>query len=308
MLTSVPFDILTEDRVSITATLHAAELPARARATAPLIGIINAGAGIPAAYYERFAGFLADRGIPTLTYDYRGIGRSRPPSLKGFEASVEQWGSQDCVAVLKWAMERFPTARRAVIGHSVGGLVTGFIPDAGLVNHLVFIGGHTGYWGDYAARARPGMWLLWHALMPAVTRLVGYFPARRLGLPEDLPAGVALEWANRRRPELWWNLCRSDGTLDQPRIDQLRGRFQAFRGRGLALSVTDDPFATAAATRRLCDLFQGVTFERQRWKPADLGLSKVGHFGFFRSRSRLTLWPQVADWLARASGSLERRA
>ena len=272
MATSVPLVLRTEDQVSIAATLHENECPAQAPAAVPLVSIINAGAGIPAAYYTRFASFLADRGIPTLTYDYRGIGRSRPPSLKGFEASVAQWGDQDCVAVLKWAMTRFPAAQRAVIGHSVGGFVTGFVADAGLVDHLVFVGGHTGYWRDYAARARPGMWLLWHAFMPAVTRLMGYFPAHRLGLPEDLPAGITLEWANRRRPEFWWNLRRADGTLDRPRIEEILGRFQAFRGRGLALSLADDPFATAAATQRLCTLFPGVTFEQQRLKPADLGL------------------------------------
>ena len=50
--------------------------------------IVNAGAGIPARYYDRFAAWLADRGLPTLTYDYRGIGRSRParPGLRSAAA------------------------------------------------------------------------------------------------------------------------------------------------------------------------------------------------------------------------------
>src|SRR5437016_2902147 len=70
--------------------------------------LINAGAGIAMRYYDRFAGFLAASGVPTLIYDYRGIGKSRPQSLRGFPASVEDWGSKDCTVALEWLASRFP--------------------------------------------------------------------------------------------------------------------------------------------------------------------------------------------------------
>ncbi|MBK7081777.1 MAG: alpha/beta fold hydrolase [Betaproteobacteria bacterium] len=120
------------------------------------VALINAGAGIDSRYYERFASYLAEAGIPTLVYDYRGIGRSRPQSMRGFEASVEEWGSKDCAAVLDWLAERFPGARRIVIGHSVGGFLTGFARNGHLIDHMVLVGAHTGYWGDYAPYAAPG--------------------------------------------------------------------------------------------------------------------------------------------------------
>ena len=72
------------------------------------IALINSGAGIQSRFYDRFAAFLAQNGVPTLVYDYRGIGRSRPTSLRGFKASVEEWGSKDCAAVLDWLRDRFP--------------------------------------------------------------------------------------------------------------------------------------------------------------------------------------------------------
>jgi hypothetical protein len=31
--------------------------------------------------------------------------------------------------------------------------------------------------------------------------------------------------------------------------------------------------------------------------PAEAGTGKIGHFGFFRSRMRQTLWARVIDWL-----------
>jgi predicted alpha/beta hydrolase len=119
------------------------------------VALINAGAGISSRFYSRFASYLAEAGIPTVVYDYRGIGASRPPSLRGFHASVAQWGSHDCAAVLAWMSQRFPGARRVVIGHSVGGFLTGFAPNGQLIDRMVLVGAHTGYWGDYAPGARP---------------------------------------------------------------------------------------------------------------------------------------------------------
>jgi predicted alpha/beta hydrolase len=141
------------------------------------------------------------------------------------------------------------------------------------------------------------MYLLWHAMMPAVTRLVGYFPGRRLHLLEDLPAGVALEWANRRRAEFWWNVRKENGEPDDARIGDLVSRFRAIRARTLALRFTDDAFATEAATTRILELYRNCSATQTVIGPADVGGRKIGHFGFFRSRFRHALWPRVVEWL-----------
>jgi len=260
--------------------------------------LVNAGAGIPARYYDRFAGWLADRGLPTLTYDYRGVGRSRPARLRGFEASVETWGSKDCAAALDSLAARYPSAQLAVVGHSVGGLVTGLAPGGDRIGRLALVGTHTGYWRDYAPRARLPMYALWHVAMPAVTAAFGYFPGRAFGLPDDLPAGVARDWARRRRPEPWWYLKRSDGAPDDERIAEVIAGFDLYRADALVVSIADDPFATAQATARMAALFRHCRVDERRVDPAALGLPRVGHFGFFRSRMRAALWPLVGDFLA----------
>jgi predicted alpha/beta hydrolase len=162
---------------------------------------------------------------------------------------------------------------------------------------MVLVGAHTGYWGDYAPAARPWMYLLWHAFMPAVTHLVGYFPGRRLHMLEDLPRGVALEWAARRKPDFWWNLRRPDGQPDSARIDEVLGRFRSIRASVLALRFEDDPFATAAATERVLGLYSGCAAEQRLITRADARGQKIGHFGFFRSRFREALWPVVLRWV-----------
>ncbi|MBL0291802.1 MAG: alpha/beta fold hydrolase [Betaproteobacteria bacterium] len=250
--------------------------------------------------------YLAEGGFLPLVYDYRGIGRSRPQSMRGFEASVEEWGSKDCAAVLDWLAERFPGARRIVIGHSVGGFLTGFARNGHLIDHMVLVGAHTGYWGDYAPYARPWMYLLWHAFMPAVTRLVGYFPGRWLHMLEDLPRGVALEWAARRKPDFWWNARGADGQPDVARIDEVLGRFRSIHASVLALRFEDDPFATVAATERVLGLYSGCTAEQRLVTRADAGGQKIRHFGFFAADSGTRCGPSAA--LAAGAGKDSRDA
>jgi predicted alpha/beta hydrolase len=267
--------------------------------------VINAGAGITMRYYDAFARFLAASGFPTLLYDYRGIGKSRPKKLRGFTASVEEWGSKDCAAAVEWLGGRFPEARRIVIGHSIGGFVTGFVANGSAINRMVLVSAHTGYWRDYARLQRPAMYLLWHTLMPAVTRLVGYFPGRRMHLLDDLPRGVALEWANRRKPEFWWNRLTRQGELDTDWRDIILGRFLAIHAATLALRFADDAFATEAATTRILGLYQNCSATQLVLGPHDVGGQRIGHFGFFRTRFGGALWPRVVRWL-RAEQSKER--
>ncbi len=224
-VTPYDFVLRAADSYPLAARLWASTETGSAADTA----LINAGAGIGMRYQDRFAHFLATNSIPTLVYDYRGIGHSRPSVLRGFAASVEDWGSKDCAAALEWLSGRFPKARRVVIGHSVGGFVTGFVTNGRKIDRMLLVGAHTGYWRDYATPSRLPMYLLWHGLMPALTRVVGYFPGRTLHLLNDLPAGIAMEWGNRRRPEFWWNRLTPDGEPDTQWRDNALGRFSAIR-------------------------------------------------------------------------------
>ena len=92
---------------------------------------------------------------------------------------------------------RYPRAELAGVAHSIGTLVIGGAPNVGEFSRLVFIAAHTGYYGDYAKRHRIPMAVMWHMVMPALTRAFGYFPARMLRLGENIPAGMAMQWAAR---------------------------------------------------------------------------------------------------------------
>lgn len=271
--------------------------PARTSGTARQVAVLHCGGAIPAVRYAAFARFLAGRGIPTLTYDYRGIGRSRPPMLRGFRASIEDWAEYDCAAAIACLRARFPRSEITGIAHSVGALLFGGAHNGSEQARMVLIGPHTGYYGDYRPLYRLPMAALWHVVMPALTRLFGFFPASRLGLGEDIPSGVALEWAARRSPDL---RRAQEGVLFE-RTQMLLDRCAALRRPVLIVQIADDAFATAAGTKRLLSYYPGLhPVERVVFAPGDAGVQRIGHFGFFRRRVGATLWPQL---IARLQGT-----
>src|SRR5687768_441819 len=58
--------------------------PPRPRATL----VIHGATATKQTYYARFAAYAAARGHRVVTYDYRGVGASRPRSLIGFDATM----------------------------------------------------------------------------------------------------------------------------------------------------------------------------------------------------------------------------
>jgi predicted alpha/beta hydrolase len=261
------------------------------------VAIVNCATGVKASYYSRYARFLAAHGYIAITYDYRGIGASRPASLRKLKASKFDWGNKDFEGVLNWAAQEFPSAKLAVVGHSIGGTVPGFSASNSRIDRMLTVGAQFAYWKDYALRARYPMFLKWHIFMPLVTRLFGYFPGRRLGWLEDLPAGVAYEWAFRKA-----TLGEEPGKhidLHEPRHGSAKPAryFSSLRCPVLAYSITDDPYATPAAVLRLLAYYTGCDRSHVVVRPDELHLQEIGHFAFFHERFRDTLWRETLTWL-----------
>lgn len=128
------------------------------------------------------------------TFDYRGIGRSRPPSLQGFNASWFDWGQLDYEAIFRYADQSFP-GPVDVVAHSIGGFIFGLATSSRNVRRAITVGAQYAFAPDYAPEARLGMIAKWHLLMPLLTLPFGFFPGKRLGWLEDTPKGVVYNWA-----------------------------------------------------------------------------------------------------------------
>src|SRR5687767_1550805 len=93
-------ELTASDGVTLGATLFTPVTPAGlSRGTV----IIHSATAVPQRYYHRFARYAAQAiGARVLTYDYRGIGKSRPRSLRGFHASLTAWARLDAAAAHKF--------------------------------------------------------------------------------------------------------------------------------------------------------------------------------------------------------------
>lgn len=245
--------------------------------------------GVPRGFYGKWARFHADRGIGVLTFDYRGIGDSRPSDgLRGFQATMTDWAKLDAQAAIDWIKSHYPRSPLWVMGHSFGGQALALTEGNPAFERVLMVGVQSGYWRHFRPWQRPFMAFLWYVLLPLSTRLLGYFPSRALGLGEDLPAGVALEWARWCRHPLY--LMSTFGPAQSNRFSEIRCPI-------LYYSITDDGFASIDSCLELIRFLPQERLKVRRIDPQDFRMRSIGHFGFFRDSFRYTLWPETLQWL-----------
>lgn len=259
---------------------------AQAKGEAEGVVVVGGATGVPRGYYGAFAASLAAAGLHALTFDYRGVGGSRPARLRGFEAHLHDWGERDLAGAIAWANDRWRALPLLVVTHSVGGQVLGLAPTLDRVAAVLSVASQSGYWRLWTGARRVQMGLYFHALIPLAARLAGVLPMRLVG-GEDLPRGVALEWSRwSRDPQYVLTHARARGAAG----------YGSFDRPWRAYAFEDDPYAPAAAVERLLRFYPRARSELRLVRPAEVGRS-IGHFGFFRPRFEPTLWREARDWL-----------
>lgn len=253
------------------------------------VALINSAAAVPRKIYRGFASHLAEQGFAVVTYDYRGIGGSRPKSLRGFDARMRDWAALDVAGVIDHMRMVWPKLPLVVVGHSFGGQAVGLAPNNGEISRALFVAAQAGYWRLFRSPEKYRVYAMLRLIGNPLARTLGYVPGR-LGIGEDLPRDVFLEWTG-------W-VMRERYFFDDTTLDALEN-FPRYRGSLRAICLTDDPWATPAAVDLLCAGFTGTEPERADIRPGDAGAEKIGHFGFFRPEHRDTLWRDAAEWLAR---------
>jgi predicted alpha/beta hydrolase len=256
----------------------------------PRAAVLVAGAmGVKQDFYADFAAWLAQQGFHALTFDYRGVGASRPEqmqhSLRGFDADLFDW-ADDVDAAIEHLTAAAPGVPLYVIGHSLGAQLPGMLRHRDRIAGLVSVAAGSGYWRDNAPPLKRMVLYFWHVLVPLATWWCGYFPGARLKKVGDVPRGVILQW---RR----W--CLNPRYHVGHEGEALRRQFAAARFPIVALSMTDDELMTERGTRVLIDCYENAPRELHRVAPADVNARRIGHFGFFRPQFEATLWARVRD-------------
>lgn len=253
--------------------------------------MINAATGVRQEYYAKFASYLLERGYTVLTYDYRGIGSSLHGPLRELRhARMQDWARLDAGGALEFLEHVAPGETLHAIGHSFGGQAFGLMPGSARIVAAFAVGSQSGYWRHWPLPRRYGFWLMIHALIPGSTPLAGYCPSSVLGLGDNLPSGVGLEWA------AW---CRNPGYHIGALGEAVKPGFAAFTGRLRAYCIEDDTFAPRPAVDAFLGFYPNAAAELRTVVPREVGAKAIGHFGFFREKFRATLWREAADWLQR---------
>ena len=260
----------------------------RPKGAADRVVLINSATGIPQKYYNSYANFLREEGFIVITFDYRGIGESRPENLKGFSATMHEWAQRDIKGVIDWISKELKPTKIFFVGHSAGGQLFGLASNNNLIDGMITVAAPSGYWGHWPFFQRYLFAFLWFVLMPLLTHTLGYFPSKKLRFGENLPKGVALEWA------LW---CRNpDYLFGYGEVLDL-SHYESYRAPILAYSFDDDSYAPKRAVDALLEGYTNAKVKRKHIVPEDIGVSSIGHFGFFREQFRDSLWRETSEWL-----------
>lgn len=247
--------------------------------------VIHGATAVPQSYYRPWATHLAERGLLVVTYDYRGIGRSRSGPLANEPVTMSGW-IDDARHVQRWASVHGMGAPLVAVGHSFGGQIApSLVPHA---DAIITVGAQGGYVGRYASPHRHLLELYMRGFIPAMTAVFGRLPGWA-GLGEDLPPGVAKQWAR------WCS--HPEYMLSE--LPHLRDDLAAWSGPLFALSFDDDAYAALPNVQWLLDRFESAMIEHDHIEVAELAMGEVGHFGFFRRGAAAELWPRVDQFLAR---------
>lgn len=274
-------DIITKDHYSLAAHLFEPQISNQK------VLLINSATGVKQQIYFSVAQFFADHGFTVITYDYRGIGLSKPHKMRGFEASMRVWGTTDYKALTDYIKSNFEDYKKYCLGHSVGALILGMNPDSEIFEEFIFVGTQNAFVGNLRLKTKIEAYLGFGIVQPLFTVLLGYFPASWFGLGESLPSGSAFDWRililNKKSTN---NLLEKSADFSKK-----------LKQKVLVIWAEDDAWLTEKGVKSLLENTYATlrpTYRHIYTSESEKG--EIGHVNFFRSYNR-KLWKILLDRL-----------
>ena len=248
--------------------------------------VISSATGVLQKYYANFAHFCASNGVTVYTFDYSGIGKSdaSPIHLKNPLVTLTSWGENDQASVIALAKEENPNANLTLITHSIGGQILGFNGNHHLLDKVLMVASQGGYWKGFKGIHKLKMWLFWYFLIPVLTKPFGYFPAKKLGLFENLPKHMVYEWASWGKKKKYMMLSENTRQL----LTKVKLPI-------LMWSFPKDSFAPKELVDWLANQYENSEITRRHYSQSEP--NQPGHFGFFKSRFKDAFWQQNLNWI-----------
>ncbi|MCG2792964.1 MAG: alpha/beta hydrolase [Weeksellaceae bacterium] len=274
-------ELITEDQYTISAHLFEPQ-----SSNGKLI-LINSATGVKQQLYFSLAKFFAEHGFTVITYDYRGIGLSKPKKMSGFQASMRIWGTQDYKAATQFVKTNFPEYQKFGLGHSLGALILGMNEDSAMFDAFVFIGTQNAYASNLNFKTKIEAYLGFGIVQPISTLILGYFPAHWFGLGESLPSGSAFDWRTL--------------ILNKKSVNKLLEKVSDFSKtltqKVFVIQAEDDAWLTEKGVKSLMqETYPNMKPTYRLIKTSESDKNEIGHINFFRSYNK-KLWHIILDEL-----------
>ena len=250
--------------------------------------LINSATGVKQQVYFSFAKYFAENGFTAITYDYRGIGDSKPKKMNGFHATMRIWGTDDFKTVTDFIKKNYQNHQKFCLGHSVGALIIGMNENAHIFDKFIFVATQDAYIGNLKANIAASAVLGFGIAVPLTTKFFGYFPAHRFGLGESLPKGVAYDWRtlilNKKSTSRLYEKIATHFSKD-------------LKQETFIIHAEDDPWVTMKGMENLMNnVYPHLKKTYREIKVSDSEKGEIGHINFFRSFNK-SLWKIVLNEL-----------
>lgn len=248
--------------------------------------VINSATGVKQQVYFSFAKYLTEHGFRVITYDYSGIGQSKPKDLASSKATMRTWGTEDFKAVTDYVQQNYSDYSKFCLGHSVGALILGMNEGSQIFEQFVFVATQDAYIGHLDVKIAALGIFGFGIAVPVLTQLFGYFPAHWFGLGESLPSGVALDWRT-----LILHRKSTSRLLEKISDDFSKHLTQ----KTLIIHAEDDAWVTLNGMESLMNTtYTNLEKKYHEIKISNSPKKEIGHVNFFRSYNRV-LWRIVLD-------------
>ena len=238
-------------------------------------------------FYLKLANYLTEQNYIVVLFDYRGVGESKPKSLKGFEMSIADWGIHDANSVTTWIKNEYPHLKIHLLAHSMGGQIYGLMDGWDIFDKVIMLTTSSGNFNKFAPKTyKWKVKLPAKILFPLLNKIFGYVPGK-FGVGEDWPKGVAQDWIkNSNENGLMPNYLHR-------KVSQ--SYYQNIDKNITAWYFLDDPMSTPETIKELALSYPKAILNIKTIHPSEVGLEKIGHFGLFKNKAENRLWPMLIE-------------
>jgi predicted alpha/beta hydrolase len=162
---------------------------------------------------------------------------------------MADWADKDAAGAVSWMRSRYKPLPLSYVGHSFGGQALGLLPNNDQIARALLVAAQAGHWKLLSSPERYRVFALLNFVGVPVAKIMGYLPGE-LGLGEDMPKGVFLQWTKWVMSERYY--------FDDASLIGL-ANYPHYRHPLMALYMEDDPWATKASVELLCAGFTNAS-------------------------------------------------